>query len=496
MEKITNISGDINNTLEKRRGTIQELGEIYRLLKGRQFLFDLPARLKRDIEFEAYDDAVKYFTMTHHVFETYKHLPSFSSIYEECEQTMAIVKQKLYNPRTGIDSLEVVPISQSAAKQRAGRAGRTQRGKCYRLYTTRVFEEFALETVPEIQRTNLDNTVLALKAIGIPDILAFDFLDRPSDRRLIDAMKRLYFLGALDEKASISNLGQRMVEFPLDPCLSRMLLASVEYGCSDEMLTILAMLSVENIIFQPGDRKKKEDFEDKRRLFAVGEARKRGDLFVLLNIYELWLRSGKSREWCKEYYIQSRLMYDVDEHRKQLSEILDEITPDMENKSKFATPDLAEDLIRALCQGLFMNTSRRIHQSGNEGGYLALKKGMQLVHPHPSSVLFDCKTHHEYVLFHSLLTTTRPYMQNACIINFEYVKTLLMRMDDLDVRRLINRDQLPDDELEILEEKRREEKRPNPDTPVEDPPEKFERRNNEISVEAARRRYLERKKKK
>jgi ATP-dependent RNA helicase DHX8/PRP22 len=89
-------------------------------------------------------------------------------------------KVKMYNPKTGMDSLVVIPISQANARQRAGRAGRTGPGKCYRLYTQEAYRNEMLPTaVPELQRTNLENTVLVLKAMGVNDLLHFDFMDAP-----------------------------------------------------------------------------------------------------------------------------------------------------------------------------------------------------------------------------------------------------------------------------------------------------------------------------
>ncbi len=121
------------------------------------------------------------------------------------------VKQKVYNSKTGMDQLIVTPISQAQAKQRAGRAGRTGPGKCYRLYTERAYRDEMLPTnVPEIQRTNLAMTVLALKAMGINDLLSFDFMDAPPMQTLISAMEQLHALSALDDEGLLTRLGRRV----------------------------------------------------------------------------------------------------------------------------------------------------------------------------------------------------------------------------------------------------------------------------------------------
>jgi ATP-dependent RNA helicase DHX8/PRP22 len=140
-------------------------------------------------------------------------------------------KQKVYNPRLGMDSLMVTPISQASAQQRAGRAGRTGEGKCFRLYTEAAFKnEMLPNTIPEIQRTNLSNTVLTLKAMGVNDLLGFDFMDPPPVQTLVTALQMLYSLGALDEEGLLTRQGRKMAEFPLDPQLSKMLIASVDLG--------------------------------------------------------------------------------------------------------------------------------------------------------------------------------------------------------------------------------------------------------------------------
>lgn len=170
------------------------------------------------------------------------------------------VKQKVYNPKTGMDALVVTPISKAQAKQRAGRAGRTGPGKCYRLYTENAYKNEMLDApIPEIQRTNLANTVLTLKALGINDLLNFDFMDRPAESAMIAAMYQLYSLGALDDDGLLTRLGRKMAEFPLEPLQSKILIKSVEIGCAAEILTIVAMLSVENVFFRPKEKAAQAD---------------------------------------------------------------------------------------------------------------------------------------------------------------------------------------------------------------------------------------------
>lgn len=146
------------------------------------------------------------------------------------------VKQNAYNPRNGMESLVVTPCSRAAAGQRAGRAGRVGPGKCFRLYTKHAFmHELEQDTVPEIQRTNLGMVVLMLKSLGINDLIGFDFLDPPPGDTLIRAFDNLYALGAFNDRGELTKLGRRMAEFPMDPALSKAILASEKYNCTEEV---------------------------------------------------------------------------------------------------------------------------------------------------------------------------------------------------------------------------------------------------------------------
>ncbi|XP_059070870.1 probable pre-mRNA-splicing factor ATP-dependent RNA helicase DEAH2 isoform X3 [Cryptomeria japonica] len=153
-------------------------------------------------------------------------------------------KQKVYNPRVRVESLLVSPISKASAHQRTGRAGRTQPGKCFRLYTEISFQnDLQPQTYPEILRSNLANVVLTLKKLGIDDLVHFDFMDPPAPETLMRALELLNYLGALDEDGNLTKLGELMSEFPLDPQMSKMLVISPEFNCSNEILSITAMLS-------------------------------------------------------------------------------------------------------------------------------------------------------------------------------------------------------------------------------------------------------------
>ncbi|CAG8557268.1 952_t:CDS:10, partial [Paraglomus occultum] len=195
------------------------------------------------------------------------------------------VKQNFYSPKSRMQSLEVVPCSKASAEQRAGRAGRIGPGWCFRLYTKYIFEkEMPFDAMPEIQRTNLANVILLLQTIGVRDIMQFEFMDPPHTDCIVQAMNELLELEALrqgaDGKPRLTKLGQRMAEFPLDPMLSKVILESEKYHCSEEIISIISMLTVQGSIFYMPKEKKVAADMAKQNFYRPG-----GDHFTLLNVW-------------------------------------------------------------------------------------------------------------------------------------------------------------------------------------------------------------------
>ncbi|KAJ6644225.1 ATP-dependent RNA helicase DHX8 [Pseudolycoriella hygida] len=310
------------------------------------------------------------------------------------------VKQKVYNSKTGMDSLVVTPISQAAAKQRAGRAGRTGPGKCYRLYTERAYRDEMLPTpVPEIQRTNLATTVLQLKTMGINDLLHFDFMDAPPVESLVMALEQLHSLSALDDEGLLTRLGRRMAEFPLEPNLSKMLIMSVALQCSDEVLTIVSMLSVQNVFYRPKDKQSLAD--QKKAKFNQAE----GDHLTLLAVYNSWKNNKFSNAWCYENFVQIRTLKRAQDVRKQLLGIMDRHKLDVVSAGKNTVR-----IQKAICSGFFRNASKKDPQEG----YRTLVDS-QVVYIHPSSALFNRQP--EWVVYHELVQTTKEYMREVTTID-------------------------------------------------------------------------------
>ena len=257
-------------------------------------------------------------------------------------------KLKVFNPRVGMDGLQVYPVSQANANQRMGRAGRTGPGKCFRLYTERQFkDELLATTVPEIQRTNLANVVLLLKSLGVEDLMAFHFMDPPPQDNLLNSQYQLWTLGSLDNTGGLTPLGRAMVEFPLDPALSKMLLAAVDMGCSDDILTIVSMLSVPALFYRPKERE--EEADNMREKFQVPES----DHLTYLNIYRQWKLQKYSMNWCNKHFLHYKALKKVREVRQQLKEIMDQ------QKLEVVSAGNDEDLIRkCICTAYFHQACR------------------------------------------------------------------------------------------------------------------------------------------
>lgn len=362
------------------------------------------------------------------------------------------VKQRQYNPSTGMYSLEVVQISKVQAKQRAGRAGRTRPGKCYRLYPSTVYhDDFLDATVPEIQRSSLAGTVLYLKSLDLADmdILKFDFLDSPSVKSLEDALKQLYLVDALDENGSITSLGRKMAELPLEPSLSRTLLEANELDCLSQALTVVSMLSAETTLL-PAPSKSSEK---KRRHTPLNlpDGFGLGDHIQLLQIYEQWYQTDYNIDWCKENNLQVRGMLFVRDVRKQLSQIMQKITEgsldvQTSNRRRGGQQEY-KNLRKALCIGYANQLAERMIR---HNGYRPLGFKSELVQVHPSSVLKSDEDGMlpNYVVYHELIVTSHPFMRNVCAVEMRWVAPILAKLEKLNVFKLSGGSSQPDNQIQ------------------------------------------------
>lgn len=311
-------------------------------------------------------------------------------------------KLKVYNPKMGMDTLQITPISQANAGQRAGRAGRTGPGKCFHLYTERAYrDEFYIQTIPEIQRTNLANTVLLLKSLGVRDLLDFDFMDPPPQDVITTSLFDLWALGALDNIGDLTPLGRTMTAFPMDPSLAKLIITSVEYECSEEMLTIVSMLSVPNVFYRPKERLEESDAA--REKFFVPES----DHLTLLHVYTQWKVNGYSDGWCIRHFLHPKTLRRAKEIRDQLLDIM------KMQKMNLVSCGTDWDVIRkCICSGYY-------HQAAKVKGigeYINLRTSVT-IQLHPTSALYGLGYLPDYVVYHELILTSKEYM--SCVTSVD-----------------------------------------------------------------------------
>lgn len=277
-----------------------------------------------------------------------------------------LCKQDFYNTKAMVEELRVVPTSQASATQRAGRAGRTQRGECFRLFTSYTFKnELPSETIPEILRSSMSAVVLQLKALGINNLLQFDFVDAPSTESLERALDHLFLLGAMKGDGRLTVTGRRMAEFPMDPSLSKCIIRGCALGCGRHMAMAAAMLTLESVFVSTRDPKEKQHIRSAmEHLFSFGN----GDIAGYVRILDEWLRAGPhAADFCKTYCINARSMLRARDVLDQILKIINRIGLDLKEGGgeegaavKAATARIidADLLTKAILSGFFFNVAK------------------------------------------------------------------------------------------------------------------------------------------
>ncbi|GMM28126.1 DEAH-box ATP-dependent RNA helicase [Martiniozyma asiatica (nom. inval.)] len=333
-------------------------------------------------------------------------------------------KQKVYNPRIRVESLLVSPISKASAQQRAGRAGRTRPGKCFRLYTEEAFQKELIEqSYPEILRSNLANTVLELKKLGIDDLVHFDFMDPPAPETMMRALEELNYLNCLDDEGNLTALGRMASIFPLDPMLAVMLIAAPKFNCASEMLTIVAMLSVPTVFIRPSGQGAKRAADEAKKLFAHPD----GDHLTLLNVYYAFLsddaHSMGQRKWCIQNFVNYRSLKSAISVRKQLLRYME--SHDLEvNEGDYESPEYYDNIRKALANGFFMQVAKK---KSTGKGYITVKDSQDVL-LHPSTVLSQ---QDEWVIYNEFVLTSKNYIRTVTSVKAEWLVKYAPKYYDL-----------------------------------------------------------------
>lgn len=278
-------------------------------------------------------------------------------------------KQYIFRNSGSIEHLKKTPISQAAAWQRTGRAGRERAGECYRMYTKAAYNSLVPFDQPEIQRVNLDSAVLQLVSMGI-DPGEFEYIDNPGRDPIAAAMQTLAGLGALDSPTSVSILGRQMLRYPLDPPKARILIASFELGCVSEIIDLLSLIDAGNLFI---------DKASERDALAAARSHflhKDGDHLTNLAVFRTYIEVKKRGEpvlkWCRDNHVNSRTLSNAVRVRDQLRDLVRREGKDWQNSCGSDT----DVVLKSLLQGLFMNTA--VIQA--DGTYKQTLGGMVSIH--------------------------------------------------------------------------------------------------------------------
>ncbi|KAI0956903.1 hypothetical protein AcW1_005471 [Taiwanofungus camphoratus] len=306
------------------------------------------------------------------------------------------VKIRTYNPTTSLSSLVTVPVSQASATQRAGRAGRTSAGICYRLYPQNVFDKLPLTTPPEITRTDLTTPILQLKSLGIDDLMKFEWVSSPPAESVLRALEGLHAAGMIGDDGRLTVTGEKVAECPVEVNIARMLFMSKEYKCGEEILTIAAMTAIQDVFMIPeGAAGALAELE--RRKFTAEE----GDHLTLLNAYNSFTRYGRSSSWCKSHALSFRAMSRAISIRSQLKKYMQRFGLPLES-----CEGDAKRLRKCLVSGYWRNGARWVA----DGTYRSVR-GNTTLHVHPNSVLFTRKPRSGWVVFHEMEETKKTQIR-------------------------------------------------------------------------------------
>ncbi|KAH8262570.1 hypothetical protein KR026_000602 [Drosophila bipectinata] len=321
------------------------------------------------------------------------------------------VKVKWYNPRTSSDSLVVVPVSKASAVQRAGRAGRVRPGKVYHLYTKADYDSLVPRQPPEMRRSEMSGAVLQLKALGIRNILRFDFPSPPPAQNLLSALETLFALDAIDEQGNLTKpVGYLLAELPFGAMLSKMLYVSGQMGCSEEIITIIAMLQVQNVFSRPVSAAAQQSGRIAHRHFEVAE----GDFITLLNIYTAFVEEGRTKEFCGQYYLIYRNLKRAYELREQLITLA---------SKKYGIPIFScKGDVKIICKCITAGFFTQVAYLHHSGVYRQISSGTELA-IHPDSTLYTLPQA-QYVVYGELLQTTKLFMNRVTVIQREWLTEL------------------------------------------------------------------------
>lgn len=325
-------------------------------------------------------------------------------------------KMKFYNYKTDTEHMLIIPASQSSLNQRAGRAGRTRPGKCFRMITEQKYNHLDKITIPEIKRSNLREFILILKSFGIQNLSKINLMTKYDEMIFAKAIENLFVIGIIDKETKLTNdIGMKVCDMPIDCRYATSLIYSgiinSKFNCVNEILAIVSMLSVNNLFYQ---RVNPEHIMKAKQSKGMIE----GDHLTLLSIFKIF-KSIKNKNmklnFCKEMYLNYQTMKEVEKINDNLKIYLKKYKI---NINKSIDQD-GEDILKCLMKGFILNIA---HRNG-DNSYELLRKNNESnlkLYIHPTSVLYTILP--EFVLFDDVIVTKQCYMRNVSSIKKEWIE--------------------------------------------------------------------------
>ncbi|GMG56515.1 unnamed protein product [Ambrosiozyma monospora] len=343
-------------------------------------------------------------------------------------------KVKVWRHQLGLSTLLITPISKASATQRAGRAGRESKGKCFRLFKEQDYQKLMDTTEPEILRSEIVSPVLMLKKMGVDNILDWYWLENPGVDSLKAALQQLFALGALDNAGKVNSLGDKMAILPVAPHLAAVLIQAYEYGVISPVVDIVSCLSVDNLLLTPSSEQRDQINSNRRDTCALGS--KHGDLLMMKELFDLFnsfAGTQEQKKWCRDLGVSYKGMKNVGRIRRQLREYMNNLVKrdtenpeknftifededeDEESGVKYNQPVDPEKIIKSFLKGFITNTAIGFP----DRSYRTVTNG-ELVSIHPSSLLFGTKK--DGIMYIEYVYTTKGYARNVTAIDMAWLQ--------------------------------------------------------------------------
>lgn len=320
--------------------------------------------------FETPPENSRLIVLATNVAETSLTIPGIKYVFD-CGRA----KEKQYDLATGVQKFQVDWISKASANQRAGRAGRTGPGHCYRLYSSAVYEgEFAEYTDPEILRTPIEGVVLQMKSMGLHNVINFPFPTPPSRQGLAKAEKLLKNLGALSSQGKITQIGHRLSTYPLSPRFGKMLYIGHQHGCMPYVIALVAALAVGDLfvpenqidptpakgddergVYTNSDRledtareQRHKDYARAHRLFSKHDDT--ADALKYLSAICAYGYASDGDAFCDQMFLRAKAFKEATQLRRQLTDIVRTNNPGLTSAYQARLPEPSDKQVKALKQ--------------------------------------------------------------------------------------------------------------------------------------------------